>query len=64
VTAIQVIAGVAVVLAVEGLLYAVMPAAMRKALTSLASASEDRLRIGGLVAAVGGIALAWVLTKG
>lgn len=58
----QVLAGIAVVLAVEGLLYAVAPAAMRRALASLATQSEARLRAGGLAAAVIGVAVAWVLT--
>jgi uncharacterized protein YjeT (DUF2065 family) len=58
----QVLAGVAVVLAVEGLLYAVAPAAMRRAVAALASQPEARLRNAGLVAAALGIALAWLLT--
>jgi uncharacterized protein YjeT (DUF2065 family) len=60
----QVMAGVAVVLAVEGLLYAVAPAAMRRAIGQLATLPEGRLRVGGLAAAALGIALAWVLTRG
>lgn len=58
----QVLAGIAVVLAVEGLLYAIAPAAMRRAVAALAQQPEARLRTGGLVAAVLGVALAWVLT--
>ena len=58
----QVLAGIAVVLAVEGLLYAVAPAAMRRALASLATQPEARLRAGGLAAAAIGVAVAWVLT--
>jgi uncharacterized protein YjeT (DUF2065 family) len=58
----QVLAGVGVVLAVEGLLYAVAPAAMRRAVASLASQPEARLRAGGLAAALIGVVLAWVLT--
>ncbi len=57
----HVLAGIAVVLAVEGLLYAVAPAAMRRAVASLAEQPESRLRAGGLVAAAIGIALAWLL---
>lgn len=63
-TATQVIAGVAVLLAVEGMLYAILPGVMRQALARLAEASEERLRLGGLVAAVAGVALAWWLVKG
>jgi len=58
----QVLAGIGVVLAVEGLLYAIAPAAMRRAVTQLAEQPEARLRAGGIAAAVIGIALAWVLT--
>ena len=58
----QVLAGIGVVLAVEGLLYAIAPAAMRRAVAALAQQPEARLRAGGLVAAVLGVALAWVLT--
>jgi uncharacterized protein YjeT (DUF2065 family) len=52
---------VAVVLALEGVLYALFPGAMRRAISTLASAREERLRLGGLVAAVLGVALAWAL---
>jgi uncharacterized protein YjeT (DUF2065 family) len=58
----QVLAGIAVILAVEGLLYAIAPAAMRRAVAALAEQPEARLRTGGLAAAVLGLALAWVLT--
>jgi hypothetical protein len=61
VTLINLLQGVAVVLALEGLLYAVAPGAMRRALRSLAEAPEQRLRIGGLVAAMLGVGLAWLL---
>jgi uncharacterized protein YjeT (DUF2065 family) len=61
VTLVNLLQGVAVVLALEGLLYAVAPGAMRRALRSLAEAPEQRLRIGGLVAAVLGVGLAWLL---
>ncbi len=60
-TFVSLLQGVAVVLALEGLLYAVAPGAMRRALRSLAEAPEQRLRIGGLVAAMLGIGLAWLL---
>jgi len=56
--------GVAVVLALEGIAYALAPAAMRRALTALAEAPEQRLRLGGLVAAVLGVAIAWMLKGG
>ena len=58
----QVLAGIGVVLAIEGLLYALAPSAMRRAVASLAEQPEARLRVGGLAAAVIGVALAWFLT--
>ena len=56
--------GMAVVLALEGIAYALAPGAMRRALTALAEAPEQRLRLGGLVAAVLGVAIAWALKGG
>lgn len=53
--------GIAVVLALEGLAYAIAPGFMRRILASLAETPEARLRLGGLIAAVGGIGLAWLL---
>jgi hypothetical protein len=58
----QVLAGVGVVLAIEGLLYAVVPETMRKAVAALAAQPEQRLRAGGVAAAIIGVGLAWVLT--
>lgn len=56
--------GVAVVLALEGIAYALAPGAMRRALAAMAAAPEQRLRLGGLVAAVLGVGLAWLLQGG
>lgn len=53
--------GVAVVLALEGIAYALAPGAMRRAILTLAEAPEQRLRLGGLVAAALGVGLAWLL---
>jgi uncharacterized protein YjeT (DUF2065 family) len=59
----ELLAGIAVVLALEGLLYAVAPGAMRKALGRLIGLPDGQLRVGGLIAAAIGIAVAWVLTR-
>lgn len=53
--------GVAVVLALEGVAYAVAPGAMRRAVMAIAQLPEQRLRWGGLAAAVLGVGLAWLL---
>ncbi|MBP0463440.1 DUF2065 domain-containing protein [Roseomonas sp. PWR1] len=53
--------GVAVVLALEGIAYALAPGLMRRGLAALAATPEDALRIAGLVAATLGIGLAWLL---
>jgi uncharacterized protein YjeT (DUF2065 family) len=53
--------GVAVVLALEGIAYAVAPEMMRRALVVLIQAPEQRLRMGGLIAAVLGVGIAWLL---
>lgn len=60
-TAGALLMGLAVALAIEGLVYAVAPAAMQRALASLAATPPERLRLGGLAAAAIGIALAWAL---
>lgn len=53
--------GVAVVLALEGIAYAVAPEAMRRGLMTLVQAPEQLLRVGGVVAATIGVFLAWLL---
>ncbi len=53
----------AVVLAVEGLCYALFPAAMQRMIASLATLPELRLRQGGLVAAAIGVAAAWIIVS-
>ena len=60
-TGTDLLQGVAVVLALEGIAYAVAPEAMRRALVVLVTAPESRLRLGGLVAAAIGVAIAWLL---
>jgi uncharacterized protein YjeT (DUF2065 family) len=47
--------------AVEGALYALFPAAMRRLIARALEQSENSLRIGGLVAAVGGVGLVWAI---
>lgn len=49
------------VLAIEGLLYAAAPAAMRRAIVNVLETPDSLLRIGGLAAAVVGVALVWAV---
>lgn len=56
--------GVAVVLALEGMVYALAPGVMRRALARMAEAPEAALRIGGLCAACLGVAIAWAVQGG
>ncbi|MFC4168693.1 DUF2065 domain-containing protein [Teichococcus aestuarii] len=62
-TAFQVLAGMAVVLALEGLLYAAFPGAMRRALATLALQPSERLRLVGLGVAVVAVVAATLLVR-
>lgn len=57
----HVLAGVAVVMALEGLCYAAFPGAMKAMLARLSELPQHRLRQGGLVAAAIGVAFAWLI---
>ena len=48
-------------IAIEGALYALFPAAMKRMLTEALEKPENTLRLAGLVAAVGGVAIVWFL---
>jgi uncharacterized protein YjeT (DUF2065 family) len=48
-------------IALEGALYALFPAAMRRLIARALEQSENSLRIGGLVAAVAGVGLVWAI---
>ncbi|MFC3030119.1 MULTISPECIES: DUF2065 domain-containing protein [Roseomonadaceae] len=57
----HVLAGVAVMLAVEGLCYGLFPAAMKRMIASLLTVPDNRLRQFGLVAATIGVTAAWII---
>jgi uncharacterized protein YjeT (DUF2065 family) len=63
-TLLRLLQAVAAVMALEGVLYALFPGVMRRAMSMIAAASEERLRLGGLIAAALGVALAWALAPG
>lgn len=58
-TALGLALGLAI--ALEGALYALFPAAMRRVIARALDQPENTLRIGGLVAAVAGVALVWAI---
>ncbi len=49
------------VLVIEGLIWAVAPGGMRRALAALASQSDDTIRLSGIVAAVVGLVIVLVV---
>jgi uncharacterized protein YjeT (DUF2065 family) len=49
------------VLALEGVLYAAFPEGMRRALAMALALPADQLRIAGLVAAVLGVGIVWLI---
>lgn len=51
---------VGLLLAIEGLLYAAFPGAMRRAAAAMMEAADGSLRVGGLVAAAAGVAIVWL----
>jgi len=58
-TALGLALGLAI--ALEGALYALFPATMRRLIARALEQPENSLRIGGLVAAVAGVALVWAV---
>ena len=48
------------VLVVEGLLYAVAPAAMKDLLQKVSFADPETLRIGGVISLAAGVVLVWL----
>ncbi|ONG54418.1 hypothetical protein BKE38_10470 [Pseudoroseomonas deserti] len=59
----QLIAGAFAFLALEGLLYAAFPEAMRRMLATTLALPPERLRLVGLAVAAVGIGLATLLTR-
>jgi len=53
--------GIGMVLVIEGLLFAALPHGMRQAMKSVLSSPDNLLRVVGLVAAVLGLTLIWLV---
>ena len=56
-----VLIGFGLMLVVEGLVYAVFPEGMKKLLVRMCDVPVSTLRSGGLVAAIAGLGLLWVI---
>jgi uncharacterized protein len=52
------------VIAIEGLIFAVMPAFARNAMKQAAETSPERMRLVGIVSAVLGVGLVWLAKRG
>jgi uncharacterized protein len=52
---------VALILVLEGLLWAVLPGAMKRAVAMALALADEQLRLGGLVAAAAGVVLVWLV---
>jgi uncharacterized protein len=48
------------VLVIEGLLFAAMPNVAREAMRAAAESPADRMRVVGILSAIGGVALVWL----
>ena len=49
------------VLVIEGLLYALFPAPLKRMMARAVETSDDALRIGGLLAVAAGVAAIWLI---
>jgi hypothetical protein len=58
------LAALGLLLAIEGLTFAAFPGAAKRAAAAVSEAPETLLRISGIVAAVGGLVLLWVVRRG
>ncbi len=53
----------ALVLVIEGILYALVPEVMKRVAARTATVPAQALRVAGLVAACGGVVLVWLLRR-
>ena len=57
------IAALGLALAVEGILFAAFPEAVKRAMIEAAQAPGDRMRLVGILSAVIGVVIVWVARK-
>lgn len=58
---IDFLAAIGLVLAIEGIAFAAFPAAVKRSMAQAAESPPDLLRVIGLVSAVVGVALIWLV---
>lgn len=58
------LAAVGLMLVLEGLLYAAAPGKMKQVLAQAIGASDEALRLAGVVALAAGVALVWIVRAG
>jgi uncharacterized protein len=51
------------VLVIEGLLYALAPRLARRMMSAAREMSDDQLRLGGVVAAIVGVGVVWLVQR-
>jgi uncharacterized protein len=51
----------ALVLVIEGVLYALFPAGLKRMMARAANVSDDALRVAGLLACAAGVAAIWLI---
>lgn len=57
------LAALGLAVALEGIAYALFPAAMKRLMARVLGEPEQRLRAGGLVAAALGVLIVWMATR-
>ena len=60
---LDLIAALGLALAVEGILFAAFPDGMRRAMYEAAHSPSDRMRIVGILSAVAGLAIIWIVRQ-
>ena len=57
----NVLMALGLVLVIEGLLYALVPAKLRAMMASMQKLSDDQMRMGGVIAMAIGVAVVWLV---
>ncbi len=60
---LDLIAALGLALVVEGILFAAFPDGMRKAMYEAAHSPSDRMRLVGIVSAIAGLAIIWMVRQ-